>query len=166
METPLKQALMSFHKDEMITFLHTHPGSFDEAVLLAVRDVQPYSWRAAWLLWSCVKSDDLRIKKHINKIVKSVPGKNDGHQRELIKILLKMKLNERQEGLLFNVCMNLWEDIHKTPSIRVTALKFILKSVKKYKSLFEEISYLLEERYLETLSPGVKRSVIRMIGEL
>lgn len=157
---------MSFHKDEMITFLNTHPDSFDEVVLLAITDVQPYSWRAAWLLWSCVKSDDSRIRKHINKIVKSVPGKKDGHQRELIKILLKMKLNERQEGMLFNVCMNLWEDIHKTPSIRVIALKFILKSVKKYKPLLGEISYLLEERYLETLSPGVKRSVIRMIGEL
>lgn len=166
METPLEQALMSFNKEAMIVFLNTHPDSFDEAVSLAITDVQPYSWRAAWLLWSCVKSDDVRIRKHINKIVKSVPGKKDGHQRELIKILLMMKLSERQEGLLFNVCMDLWEQIHKTPSIRVTALKFIMKSVKKYKPLFGEISYLLEERYLETLSPGVKRSVIRMIGEL
>lgn len=165
METPLQQALMSFHKDEMIKFLKTHPDSFDEAVSLAITDVQPYSWRAAWLLWSCVKSDDSRIKEHINSIVKSVPGKKDGHQRELIKILLKMKLNDRQEGLLFNVCMDLWEQIHKTPSVRVTAFKFILKSVRKYKPLLGEISYLLEERYLETLSPGVKRSVMRMINK-
>ena len=56
-----------------------------------------------------MNKDDPKIKKHLAKIIKSIEGKNDGHQRELIKIVRKMSLNEDQEGLFFDVCMNIWE---------------------------------------------------------
>ncbi|HET56230.1 MAG TPA: hypothetical protein ENN33_13585 [Ignavibacteria bacterium] len=62
--------------------------------------------------------NDKRIRKNIDKILTVLPSKQDGHQRELIKILLQMKLNEEQEGKLFNICMTLWEGLDKKPSIR------------------------------------------------
>jgi len=165
MNTPLEKALMTFKKNEMISFVVSHPEYFDEAVSLAVKNKQPYSWRSAFVLWGCITENDLRLKKHINKIVYSIRGKNDGHQRELIKILMKMELNEKQEAVLFDVCMNLWEQINKTPSIRHTAFKYIIKTVKKYPELQDEISCLLTSRYLDTLSPGVRNSISRLISE-
>ena len=150
----------------MISFMENHPEYFDEAIKLAIGDKQPYSWRAAWLLWSCMEENDKRIRKYIKKIVDSIKTKDDGQQRELLKILLQMELKEEYEGILFNLCMNIWEQINKSPSVRITALKFIIKISKKHPELSQEISFLTQNHYLESLSRGIKHSVSRMMKEL
>ncbi len=77
-----------------------------------------------------------------------------------------MELNEEQESYLFNVCVTIWEKINKNPSVRFTALKFIIKTAKKYPDLSNEITFYTQNHYLDSLSPGVKRSVYKMIKEL
>ena len=144
----------------------SHPEYFDEAIELAVGDKQPYSWRAAWLLWSCMEENDKRVKKYITKIVNTLKTKDDSHQRELLKILLKMDLNEKYESILFDHCMDIWEGINKPPAVRVNALKFIVKIAKKHPELAKEITFLTEDQYLESLSPGAKHSVSKLMKEL
>ena len=166
MESTLEHKLLTSYKNEMIAFMDTHPEYFEEAIQLAISDKQPYSWRAAYLLWGCMKENDQRIRKCIRKIIDALKSKNDGHQRELLKILLKMELKEKYEGILFNICMDVWEQINKTPSVRFTALKFIIKIAKKHPDLYQEITFLTQDHYLKSLSPGVKHSVSRMMKEL
>ena len=62
METALEHILTSTYKDEMIAYLNTHPEDFEEAITLALSDKQPYGWRSAWLLWSCMEENDRRIQ--------------------------------------------------------------------------------------------------------
>ncbi|MBK7105625.1 MAG: hypothetical protein IPH62_10115 [Ignavibacteriae bacterium] len=157
---------MTSYKDELIKFLKSHPQYFDEAITLAISDKQPYSWRSAFLLFDCMDENDLRIQKHIKTIVNSIDNKKDGHQRELLKILLKMDIKEKYEGQIFNICMNLWEQINKAPSVRITAFKFILKIAKKHKELSEEIVFITQDHYLQTLSPGIKCSVEKLVLEI
>lgn len=163
METPLEQLLMNSYKDEMISTMDSHPEYFEEAIELAISDKQPYSWRAAWLLWSCMEENDQRIQGYINKMINTLTTKNDGHQRELLKILLLMELNEEYEGFLFNVCVTIWEKINKEPSVRLTAFKVIVKIAKKHPDLSHEINYFTQNQYMDSLSPGVKRSISKMI---
>jgi hypothetical protein len=165
MESELEQVLISSYKDKMISFLHSHPECFKEAIELALADKQPFSWRAAWLLWSCLEENDRRLHIYIKRIINNITTKQDGHQRELLKILLIMDLNEEHEGLLFNVCVDIWESINKRPSVRFTAFKVILKIAKKYPEIAKEISFLTQNHLMESLSPGVKRSISRMIKE-
>ena len=150
----------------MISFMELHPEVSKEAIELAISDKQPYSWRAAWLLWSCMEENDKRIQKYIEKIIDTLQTKKDGHQRELLKILSRMELKEEYEVRLFNVCTGVWEQIHKAPSVRFTALKFMMKIAKKHPDLSREITFLTQDRYLESLSPGIKESVSRMVKEL
>ncbi len=166
MGTTLENKLLNSYKDEMISFMHAHPEYFEEAIQLAISDRQPYAWRAAWLLWSCIEENDDRIKKYIGNIVDTLETKDDGHQRELLKILLKLELNEEYESILFDHCMNIWEGINKSPSVRVNALKFIIKIAKKHPELAKEITYLTEDHYLESLSPGAKNSVSKLMKKL
>ncbi len=162
--TELKHLLTSAYKDEMIVFLTSHPEHFDEAVALAVADDQPYSWRAAWLLFDCMEESDPRITRYIPKMIRALPDRADGHQRELLKILLRMELRETEESRLFDVCLSLWEAIHKSPSVRLTAFKFILKMAKKYPELANELAGLTQEWFLDTLAPGVRKSISRMVA--
>jgi len=150
----------------MISFMETHPDAFKEAIELAVSDKQPYSWRAAWLLWSCMVENDQRIQSSIGKIMNAITTKKDDHQRELIKMLLHMELNEKHEGFLFNLCISIWEKISKKPSVRYTAFKFIVKMAKKYPELADEIKLLLQNQYLDPLSPAAKKSIDKMLNSI
>ena len=113
MESKLEEKLISSYKDEMISFLKSHPEYFNEAIELAISDKQPFSWRAAFLLCSCMEENDKRIQKYIKSIVNSIKDKKDGHQRELLKVLYKMEIDEKFEGRIFDICMRLWEQISK-----------------------------------------------------
>jgi hypothetical protein len=55
METALEHVLISCHKSDIITYLHTHPEDFEGAVKLAVSNRQLYFWRATLLLWTGFK---------------------------------------------------------------------------------------------------------------
>ena len=161
--TPLEESLTTLYKDEMVAFLKKHPEYFEEAIQLAISDKQPYSWRSAWLLWSVMTKNDSRFDNYIPAILQSIKDKQDGHQRELLKILYLLEIDEAYEGQLFDLCISLWENIEKKPSIRYTAFRFLVKITNKHPELRRELDFLLEPRYFETLSPGVKKGVFKML---
>ena len=124
------------------------------------------SWRTAWVVVHLMNKDDPKIKKHLTKIIKSIEGKNDGHQRELIKIVRKMSLNEDQKGLFFDVCMNIWEAVNKQPAVRYYCGLFIIEMAKKYPEIRNELEFLTSDYYTQTLSPGIKRIFERKLALL
>jgi len=163
METALEYILTNSNKDGMISYMDAHPEDFEEAIKLAIANKQPYSWRAAWLLWSCMKENDQRVQKYIKRIIDSIPTKIDNQQRELFIILQKMVLNEDYEGILLDICVNVWQKINKKPSVRFNAFKLIVKIAKKYPELSHEIGLLTQDQYLESLSSTVNKSIFKMI---
>jgi hypothetical protein len=162
METDLEHILTNTYKDQMIRWMDAHPEAFDEALKLAVSDKPRYSWRAAWLLWSCMEKNDPRIRPYLSTIIKSLKTKNPNHQRELIKILLMMEINAEHEGVLFDICTTLWEKIFNPPSVRHNALQMILRIARKHPGLLQEIKLLLQDQYLDSLSPAVRKSILKM----
>lgn len=152
-------------KEELTTFIEKNPDQFDQVIKIALTDQQPEAWRAAWLLNQCMKENDKRLKPHIKAILKLIVTRKDGHQRELLKVLYKMKLSEKQEGLLFDVCMTIWETINKSPSVRGTAFMYLIRIFEKYPELNNEIEHLTQSHYTATLSPGIKHSFDKIIEE-
>lgn len=152
METALEHILTSSYKDGMIRYIAENPEDFEEAIQLAVSDKPPYSWRAAWLLWSCMEKNDARVQGSVKTIIDILPTRKDNVQRELFKILYHMELNEEYEGRLFNC--------------RLNAFQLIIKIARKYPELSHEIVLLTQEQYTNTLSPGVKHSINRLLKAL
>jgi hypothetical protein len=163
METELEQILTSYNKARMISYMNSHPEAFVECIHLALADKKPYSWRAAWLLWSCMEEDDSRIRDYVHKMVDVLPGKEDNQKRELLIILRKMDLNDAVEGELYDACIAIWEQIHKSPSLRISAFKLLSKVAEKHPELDGELVFLTQPQYLETLSPAGKRAIIKML---
>lgn len=163
METPLEKILAKSYKQEMMAYIASHPNAFEELIELAIANKQPYSWRAAWLLWSCMENNDKRIKKHIPTILENLDVFKDGHQRNLINILQKMQIPEEHEGRLFDSCVNIWVDTDKQSSVRFKAFECIVEITKRYPELYNEVATLTEERYLAPLSQGIKRSIFKKI---
>ena len=103
------------------------------------------------------KKNDKRLSPFILKIIKSISGKESGHQRELLKIVSKVKLSKKQEGYLLDICVNIWEDINIKSGTRYYAMLSILNISKRYPAdIRNEIDYLIGDYYTKTLSPGIK----------
>ena len=166
METALERKLTNSYKAEMISYMAAHTEDFEGLIKLAIADKQPYSWRAAWLLWSCMEENDPRIQGYVKSIINTLSYRNDNKQRELLKILQKMEINEKLEGSLFNHCEKVWVKIGKNPSVRCNAFKTMVKIVKKHPDLSHETGILIQDQYMELLSPAARKSILNMMKEI
>ena len=166
MNPDLEFALSKQFKKEAMQYLHNHPEEFEQVIRLSVSDHPKLCWRAAWMIRSCISKNDARVQPHVNRILEVLPDKEDGHQRELIKILDRVNLTDDQEGILFDQCVTLWESVRKKPGTRHAAFNMMVKIAKNYPELNHEILVLAQPQFINSLSPGIKNSVRKMIVEL
>lgn len=166
METVLEYLLTNSYKADLIAYMDVHPEDLEEVIQLAFSNKQPYAWRAAWLLWSCMEENDQRIQGYINNIIDTLSTTNDNHQRELLLILQHLELSEEVEGQIFDVCVSIWEKINKKPAIRINAFTMMIKIAQKYPDLSHEIVFLTQNQYLDSLSAAAQKSISKLIKEL
>ena len=162
-EETLEHILTSYYKDEMIARITSNPNRFDELVQLTLSNHKRFSPRATWLLSSIIEENDKRITQYVPQLMNAIGEASDGKQRDLINTLGKAKIDEQHEGVLFDICISLWENTTKIPSVRYVAFKLILQLAAKYPELFHEITLLTQNQYMESLSPGIRRSLIKMV---
>ena len=166
METQLKHILARRRKSEMVEFMTNHPESFDQAMELVLENEENFSWRAAWLVAGVMEKNDQRVRPFIQKIIEVLPDREDGYQRELLKILLKMELDEDFESLLFDISVTLWEQVRKQSSVRYYAFQGMMKVVEKYPELKNEVLSLTQPHFVNALSPGVRKGIYKKLNEL
>jgi hypothetical protein len=162
MHPKLEDILMTMGKKEVLPLVESRPWLLKDAIKLSLTNKQPYAWRAASLTWSCMEKNDPRVQPHLDSLLEALPQKQENHQRELLKILLHMELDNIQEGFLFDFCVGLWEKIGLKPSIRFTAFRFIMKMSEKYPDLAPEVQLHLQDHYLEPLSAAARKAVLKM----
>ncbi len=163
--TDFERVMVEGYKEDMIAFMAEHQRAFGEALKLATTDRQPYAWRAAWLVETRMEDNDRRVRPAIGAMLAAVPDRPEGHQRELLKILLRLELGDEEEGTLFNLAVAWWEDVSRRPSLRWFAINFILRMLEKYPDLSGEVRLLVRPAYLKALSPGIRRSVEKRLAQ-
>jgi len=165
-ETRLEYILTHSYKAEMISYLKSHPEDFEEAIELALSDKPPYSWRAAWLLWSCMDDNDKRVTPYLDRIVEMLISVGDNQQRELIIILQRMNLPDGIQGKLFDHCANIWKKIGNQPSFRYNAFKLMAKITKNHPDLSTELVIWTESHFMDNMSNTAKKSITRIIERM
>lgn len=152
-------------KEELLSFVSNRPDCFIPLFEVSLANI-PEAWRASWLIGHSMHLNDERIIPSIDKMIDRLLLLKEGHQRQTIIILLKMVLKEEQEGKLFDYCLSIWENIKTIPSTRITAMKFILKTVEKFPELKQEVNFWTQDMYLNSLSPGIKHSLLSKVKKL
>ncbi|GAB1371904.1 hypothetical protein MASR1M45_19660 [Candidatus Kapaibacterium sp.] len=163
--TELESQLYRNYKESIIEWLDNNPEYIDEAINLAISDKPNFAWRAAWLLSSALNYNDKKIRNYQSEIINALKNKKDGHKRELIKLLMNIDIDEEFEGELFDICVSLWEKTTAQPSIRIIAFRMIMKIANRHQELMNEIPFLLQEHLIDSLSPGIRHSLKRIINE-
>ena len=159
----LELILARSYKADALAYMDAHPEDFKKLVEIALSNHHHTNWRAAWLAFNCMEDNDLRLQPFIGRMVVLLPQLEEGHQRELLKILFRMQLGEDHESLLFDHCVGLWESVKKSPSLRYIAFRFMMRVAEHYPELRHEILVLTQPQYVNALSPGIKNSVNKMI---
>ena len=125
------------------------------------------SWIHAWQINHTKKTELIKIQNQVDKIISAIDGKNDSHQRELLKVLLKLNLTDDQLSLLWDICLRVWLDIQKQSSVRISAYKILVNAAKKFKPLSDELVRLTEEKHITSLSNGIRNSTYKnLLSEL
>tara|TARA_B100000683_G_scaffold147370_1_gene142843 strand:- start:361 stop:798 length:438 start_codon:yes stop_codon:yes gene_type:complete len=138
----------------------------EDRLKLALRNDKD-SWIHAWQINHTKKTELNKLEGQIKKIILAIDGKNDGHQRELLKVLLKLNLKDDQLSLLWDICLRIWLDIQKQSSVRISAYKILVFTAKKFKPLSDELIRLTEEKHVSSLSNGIKNSTYKnLLSEL
>lgn len=166
MENTIEAVLTTCTKAAMIDWLSHHPESLEGTIRLALSDEARLARRAAWLLWSCADAAPQSVQPFVKDIVASVTGKSVDHQRELIKVLLPLILDEHDEVLLFEIGLHLWKMIGANPSVRLTALKLMIKISQNHAGLSSEIRFFTLEPYYYGLSVPALKAVKKLIHGL
>ncbi|MCG8374558.1 MAG: hypothetical protein MI700_13535 [Balneolales bacterium] len=166
MASSLQQVLHKQFKEDAIAYLQQHPEEFEQLVEISLSNQPHQNWRAAWLVFHMMEENDPRVLPLVNTIIDVLPAKQEGHQRELMKILERMELSEEQESVLFDFSVELWESIRKKPSVRYRAFVWMVNIGEKYPELIPEILMLAQPQYVNSLSPGIKNSVRKMVAKL
>ena len=122
---------------------------------------QPLGWRATWMLRQVLAKNDPRLKNHISAVLERFPNFNESQKREWIKLLEHQETSDDEEGILYDLCMLEWKNIHNHPALRASAILVVFKILKKYPELANELNHLMSSDYLESLSPGIKRVIIK-----
>jgi len=154
------------NRERLISRIQNDSKEFKECIKIAASTNQPQAWRATWILNHAFNENDDRVTKYFPQLFHVLENTIDGHQREILKLLSKINLKEEQEGLMFDVSLNIWESVGKIPSVRIEAFRFLARIAGKYPELKNELKFVLQEHYLEPLSPGIRGSVRKIWKEL
>ena len=142
--------------------LHTN-NQFALLLEAALSTDNKTAWRFTAKLFKEVTDNDKRLKSHVNKMISILPKVRDNHQRELLRVLNIMEINDKLEGSLFNSCIEIWKNTKKIPSVRICAFKLLKRISDKYPELNAEVALLASNQYTKSLSPGIKISLERLI---
>jgi hypothetical protein len=100
-------------------------------------------WRAAGLLFDSMEPKEEGVQPFVDRILGAIPGKRDGHQRELLKLLRKLVLDDDQAGRLFAYAVEFWEDKSLDPAVRYYAFACMLDTAERFPELVPEIKALM-----------------------
>ena len=152
-------------KDE-ITDVSINKEQFDYLMTTILSCEQPQAWRAGWMVNHNTKRNDPRLQPFLHNLIKALGTDDQSHQRELLRLIEKMELDEELEGEVFDKCVSIWEGLGRKPSVRMMAFRIIFSIAKKYPELKQEIEVLVTDHYTDSLTPGVLRVVRKLFREL
>ena len=121
----------------------------------------PIGWRSSWLLRQSVQKNDSTLKPYIGAVLKKFTSFNESQKREWLKLLSNQTMSENEEGILFDISVSEWKKVNNHPALRSSAFNIMFRILQTYPELRVELSHLMTSDYVDSLSPGIKRIILK-----
>lgn len=133
---------------------------------LALHEKDPLAWRATWVLDGCDEMHPGLAKNQISKIIHMLPKlESMGVLRSLLRLLCRYEIDERDQGLLIDLCFSYLVSELFSLAVKVHAMQIVYNHVLLYPELKEELRTVIEDQ-VENNSVGFKSRGKRIISQL
>jgi hypothetical protein len=124
------------------------------------------SWRSAWLLSELPKKDLEMLGFDVQAMIDHATKKSPSVQREAFKLLEKLSISQDAMSSYFDWAVRAWLDIANPSGLRITALRAMVRVGKYYPELNREVNEMGDDKFLESLSPGIQAQAVKIFQKL
>lgn len=136
--------------------------NFDRLVEIILDKNPVLSARASWVAEGICAIYPGLVRKHIPALVKALPKfRHDGARRNVLKLLSRESMPEKQLGTLTDHCFSFLSDPDRPVAVKMYSMLILSNMLDKYPELANELTEIIEDQY-ERSSPGFK-SIARKV---
>lgn len=144
------------------------PILFKKVLDFALEDKDVFAQRASRVVQLCTVKFPHLIKPHLNEIITSLPGfQNGGLKRNILRLLSQRtnEFSEEQQGILLDVCYKFIMNSDEKPAIKVYSMDILYDISNQYPDLKKELISCIENQ-MPTASAGIKSRSKKMLKRL
>lgn len=150
---PLEDKILSEHSktncDEIVKWIGHNQSRFDELVTLFLGDDAIIVQRSGWPLSYATIANPQLVTKHLGKLLKNLqqPKLHDAVKRNTIKLLEVVKIPEKHQGEVMNICFDYIISPTEKPAIKAFSLTVLENLSKEYPAIKPELKTIIEDRW-------------------
>lgn len=144
------------------------PVLFKKVLDFALEDKDVFAQRASRVVQLCAVKFPFLMKPHLNRIITSLPGfQNGGLKRNILRLLSQRtdQFTEEQQGILLDVCYKFIMNSEEKPAIKVYSMDILYDISNQYPDLKKELISCIENQ-MPTASAGIKSRSKKMLKKL
>ena len=154
--------------DMAVQTIGDNPVLFKKVLDFALEDKDVFAQRASRVVQLCDMKFPHLIKPHLNEIITSLPGfQNGGLKRNILRLLSQRtnEFTEDQQGILLDVCYMFIMNSDEKPAIMVYSMDILYDISNQYPDLKNELISTIESQ-MPTASAGIKSRSKKMLKRL
>ncbi|MEN6452927.1 MAG: hypothetical protein ABFD10_01635 [Prolixibacteraceae bacterium] len=145
-----------------------HSENLGLVIDLAFDESKQEFWRAAWIMDKVNTSNSDLIKPYLPALFKALKKtKNLSKMRHFLKIITCHQIPGRQQGFLFDFCMNTYTNQSIPVAVRAHALQILFNIALDEPGLKPELTQILEHELSQDQSAGIRakaRNILRQLN--
>jgi hypothetical protein len=167
----LKEEILKEHSKAQCTKIVNWVGGsqqhFDELFSLFLNDEYRVVQRAAWPVSYCVIAHPSLISKHWKKLISNLkkPGLHDAVKRNSIRLMQDIKLPEKYQGEIMDICFKYLESPTEALAVKVFSMAVLGNLAKIYPEIKAELKLLIEDQ-LPGQTAGFKNRAKKVLKQL
>jgi hypothetical protein len=143
----LTRAPSAAEKDFYLREMGDSEENFRVFLDIALYEKDPLAWRAGWFLDSIDEENPHLASGSVSKIVRALPRiDSSGTLRCLLRLLSRHHIEERDQGLLIDLCFGYLSSELFPVAVKVHAMEIIYNHVLIYPELKEELVTLIRDQ--------------------
>jgi hypothetical protein len=152
--------------DMIADIVFNKPELFDELVSIYLRNEEPVSRRAVWVVDTVAEKLPELLEPYLDSIAEALPDfVHDGLKRVSLRMLSRSPLPQKYLGELMNICFDWLVAAKESVAVKIYAMDILYRLSQSEPELKKELADSIEWRIAEG-TPGFKNRGLKTLKKL